>query len=327
MNDLTGGFLRTVARLVVWISLRFGLAASSDAVGSRRRVPPGLKSALARMSVFVSTMGGRRTSIVLRAADCTLRVPTADVSLFWSLLADRYEPWTLQLVRQRMRVAAGAFLDVGGNIGVFSVVAALAGKSQIVAFEPDAANAGLLRVNSQMNAVDDRVDVQECAVGASDGTATLYRAPSHGNHSIVAGVVDDPVGTRQVERVSLDSFVARRRRERGAMPVSLVKVDCEGSELAVLRGASELLRERDAVWIVEYWEPSYKSRAADRDEFWSILYSNFSHVFVIEEWSGRLTRISAPPSEGANYYVNLLCTHSEEADWMRSGNAQSPRVG
>jgi FkbM family methyltransferase len=157
--------------------------------------------------------------------------------------------------------------DVGANVGRWSrsllTAAAAAGRARDIrlhAFEPDAgAYAGLERIlggtSAVLNAaaVSDRPgesDFHVVAPGA--GTNSLHRAP---------GVT---AATETVRTTTLDAYAA----EAGIPCFALVKVDTEGHDLAVLRGARGLLAgHRIAVVQFEYNHRWVFARAFLRDAF------------------------------------------------------------
>ncbi len=133
-------------------------------------------------------------------------------------------------------------LDVGANVGFLTVLAArLVGPSgQVVAFEPVPANARQVRRNAALNR-QAQVRVVEAAVGERDGTATLVLARHAGGAALAgADLPPDACGERVVDVVTLDGWLAGHAA-RLPGPVRLLKVDVEGAEPAVLRGAAGLL--------------------------------------------------------------------------------------
>ncbi len=139
-------------------------------------------------------------------------------------------------------------VDVGANIGWHALHAAGAPSVEtVVAFEPDPLNAWLLDRALSANAIDN-VIVDGRAVGAAPGTARLYRYKSSnfGRHTLVG---DHGYGSRQVPVIDLDGALAALGL--GGRPISVVKIDVEGYEPAVIAGGGRTLARASAV-IVEY---------------------------------------------------------------------------
>ena len=153
------------------------------------------------------------------------------------------------------------FLDVGANIGIFSVlVSGLVGpKGRVLSFEPDPANFRRLARNIYMSRLSNVV-LNRIALMDRKGLVPLKALVEDGwgMYSSVGeplSGVEEPSGlsggrvTHLVRCSTLDEYV----RENGIRSVDLVKVDVEGAELSVLRGGEKLLRARRApVLIIEF---------------------------------------------------------------------------
>lgn len=130
---------------------------------------------------------------------------------------------------------SSAFFDVGANIGMFaSLHARLHPEATTVAFEPtpDVADCG----ESIAAANDLDVRWERAAVSDAEGEATLYLSErTDASNSLVSGH-RQPKGTVTVPTFTLDGYV----RSSGLVP-SVVKIDVERHEPAVIRGAAELL--------------------------------------------------------------------------------------
>ena len=152
--------------------------------------------------------------------------------------AGTYEPPVQQALVECLK-PGDVVLDVGANVGFIAVIAAkLVGPAgRVVAFEPVPANARLVRRNARLNGLS-RLEVVETAVGDRCGTARLVLARLSGG-SALAGtdLPPDACGEIEVPLTTLDAWHAREPATRPA----LVKIDVEGAELAVLRGAVGLL--------------------------------------------------------------------------------------
>jgi FkbM family methyltransferase len=133
------------------------------------------------------------------------------------------------------------FLDVGGNIGFFSLMAArLVGpEGRVYAVEPVPENVGCIRVNALLNRLTN-VTVLPLAAGRAEGTATLMLA-AHSGGATLSGddIPPDLTGRIEVPVSTIDRLI-----ETGAIrPPALVKIDVEGSEPAVLEGMERTLTQ------------------------------------------------------------------------------------
>jgi FkbM family methyltransferase len=141
-----------------------------------------------------------------------------------------------------------AFIDVGANIGFYSLLASSANAgAPVVAFEPHPVASRRLRENARINSFGN-IQVREVAAGSETGSAMLTSALGERNRIVVGS--DGNNAMVAVRVVTLDDELA----ELGIDPssVALVKIDTEGFEANVLAGASRLLDSRPGpVWMVE----------------------------------------------------------------------------
>lgn len=146
-------------------------------------------------------------------------------------ISETYEPdmWAALMAEVR---PGDVVVDVGAYIGLYAVALArrVGGKGRVYAFEPDSASYRRLCQHVHLNGVDDRVHIFPWAVGAE--SAFLHFAGGRGSESSVA--VAAAPGAERVEAVRLDAALAGTR-------LDLIKIDVEGYELHVLRGAAGLL--------------------------------------------------------------------------------------
>jgi len=127
------------------------------------------------------------------------------------------------------------FIDVGAYVGVFTLEGAQAvGETgSVIAVEPEPRNRDLLLKNIQANGIKN-VTLVTKAIGDEKGKAKLYLSSHSASHSISQRVGDNYI---EVDVDTLDNLVS----ELGLKRVDFIKIDAEGSELEVLKGAGNIL--------------------------------------------------------------------------------------
>jgi FkbM family methyltransferase len=145
------------------------------------------------------------------------------------------------------------FYDVGANIGFFSLMAArLVGpEGRVISFEADPEIAGRLRENLVRNQFT-HAQVEQKAVWSEPGTVAFERVDPNTSPDRGLGHVStngSAPGTIPVEAVSLDQYAASHP------PPDFLKCDVEGSEVAVVQGAAQLLSGKHPILLVEMHSP------------------------------------------------------------------------
>ncbi len=150
------------------------------------------------------------------------------------------------------------FIDAGANIGNHSVyLGALLG-GHAISIEPNPRVLPVLRRNLEKNVSGHAV--YDCAVGAAVGTGRVVLPESGGTNVGMARVEVSRAGggAGGVAITTLDSLLADYRRSRGRHGrVLLLKIDVEGAELDVLRGAPGILGEERPHVFVEASTPRH----------------------------------------------------------------------
>lgn len=143
------------------------------------------------------------------------------------------------LSRQILQKAQGGglFVDVGANLGYFSLLwlGAKAG-NRAVAIEASERNQRLLKRNIEANGMLDRVQLLNVAAGDHNGTVRFDTGPAEqtGWGGVVEG--SSPSEGVEVEMVRLDAVIEE--------PIAVLKIDVEGADTLVLRGCEKLLQRK-----------------------------------------------------------------------------------
>ena len=128
-------------------------------------------------------------------------------------------------------------VDVGANVGMFTVKAALSvgDKGKVVSIEPIEENFELLKKNVEFHNLVN-VQIIRKALGRERGKTTMIKSLLSGTHQL-KGLKNPefPIQEVDVEMDTLDNIVKQLNINR----IDLLKIDVEGAELEVLKGAKK----------------------------------------------------------------------------------------
>lgn len=196
-------------------------------------LPPGLgQSAVSRSYVSLNRWPPESRVRQRFRGGANLELDMGDRTQAEAYLERGYE---LELVRYAAENVpqAGVVLDVGANVGLVTFqLLARRPDLRIYAFEPNQRNVAAWRRNRELNP-HGVAELSEVAVGSETGSGTLVVPSDSGS-----GFIDS--GSGGVAVITLDSFL----RDRGIEVVELLKLDVEGFEHRVLRGAHESIDAR-----------------------------------------------------------------------------------
>jgi FkbM family methyltransferase len=152
-----------------------------------------------------------------------------------------FERAELNLVNAILRPGM-TFVDIGAHHGLYTLFASrLVGrKGKVVAIEPSPRERARLRKNLLLNATTN-VKVESCALGSAEGEATLYLVDGHQDWCNSLRPPAERVTTRplRVPVRRLDEFT-----ESFGGEIDFIKLDAEGGELDILKGARKILQRR-----------------------------------------------------------------------------------
>lgn len=167
-------------------------------------------------------------------------------------------------------------IDIGANIGAFSLFAARAAKrSTVYAFEPMPSLYRILERNIGANRLGSRIEATPQGVWSRTGRLALFlSATSTSSHSVYEG--GRTGGAVDIDVVSLADVFERRQITR----CDLLKMDCEGSEYEILYKAPREVLGRIREIRLEYHRPGLQSDHT----FDSLRDFLLSHGFELTRW-------------------------------------------
>jgi FkbM family methyltransferase len=191
-----------------------------------------------------------------------------------------YEDFAMRLWANLSAACPGSIADIGAHTGAYSLTAALTSQNMVMSFEPHFMNFARLNLNHRGNGLSTK-GLYWMALSDSDAyrpfsiSSSLNYLSSGGRLGESRNDVNYSVKTHR-----LDSVV----EVNGKIDISLIKLDVEGAELSVLKGACGVLEANRPVILFECTDP--QSSAEVHDEFSRRGYE----IFVVDEDRERLVR-------------------------------------
>lgn len=203
--------------------------------------------------------------------------------------------------------AGDVVIDVGANIGYYSTLAKAAGAA-VFAFEPSTRARTYLERNLALNP-GGNVTVFPVALSDQRTKMALTTGLDVANH-----LVEQPSfsGTEQVDVYPLDSLCSGPGASVPS-PVALIKIDAEGFDAQVIRGAGQTIMRDRPVLIVETWGHGEVQSQLSEMGYRTYRYSpdDRSLIEYPEHW---------------DYQANLLAVHRSRFDWVQHRIQSTPSL-
>jgi FkbM family methyltransferase len=211
-----------------------------------------------RLSQLVAPYVGRCVATIRTSDNFRMRVDTQDFIQRTIYLTGVWDDGVAGAVRRVLK-PGDLFVDIGANVGYFSLLAARLG-GRVIAFEPNPECRAELAHNIALNGFRD-IDVRATGIADRRGQDVLYVESKEnlgaGSLKSVSGI---PVA---VEVDTLDGQLA------GESP-AIIKLDIEGAELMALRGGAQTLARTRAV-ICEVSEFSLRELGGSKEELFATM--------------------------------------------------------
>lgn len=194
-----------------------------------------------------------------------------------------YEKGTIHFMKTQLK-SGDTFLDIGANIGLMTCIASqlVGATGKVIAVEANPNTVDILRYNRTLNACD---NVEILPIGVSDfsGKAMIYEnwSVNRGGASLI-NQSDQPGVEIDIEK--LDDLYDENTA------LHIVKIDVEGKEPEVIRGAINWFSKQRPIFIIEVSEQREKEKGATPEAVYRIIESLGSYSFFKQK--GTKERIS-----------------------------------
>jgi FkbM family methyltransferase len=193
------------------------------------------------------------------------------------------------------------FVDVGANIGHYSVIAGGASGADCISFEPIPATFEQLTENVNLNKLGHKIDVRNVGVGAKSGTLSFTTGADSMNH-VAAETYDAGQEVVEVPVVTLDEVLSGRKP-------AVIKIDVEGFEKQVIAGAGSVLRDPGLLSVVIELNGSGYRYGIDENEIHETMLGYGFDGYVYEPFGRALSPLHGRrPTSGDTLYIRDIDT-------------------
>jgi len=216
-----------------------------------------------------------------------------------------YEEGTLRIFNHILN-AGDTFIDIGANIGLMSLHAAtiLRGSGKVISFEPFPSAYDILVQNISLNKFRN-IEAMNLAIGSMNGTVDIFANPAINRASSSLIRPNHAETSHRIAIKKLDDYL----EERGYNRIRCIKIDVEGWELEVLKGAVNTLSGRGAPVCVIECSTLHPIYGGDTQDIYTLLRSvNSYRLFRLaggKEKPSKLLEIQV--KENLPKHDNLFC--------------------
>lgn len=189
------------------------------------------------------------------------------------------------------------FVDVGANIGSFTLLAASELEVDTISIEPIPSTFGELKENIKINGIEEKVKALNIGLGANSDMLRFTNSQSAINHVAVEGEEN----TIDVEVKTFDNVIPLNSS-------TLVKIDVEGFETEVLKGMEKSLKDsRIKAILIETNNSGHRYGMSDNDIHNYLIASNFQPYFY-DPWNRKflLHDMMIPNKSNNTVYIRSL---------------------
>jgi FkbM family methyltransferase len=190
------------------------------------------------------------------------------------------------------------FVDVGANVGSYTILASAALGAKTIAFEPIPTTYGHLVDNIDLNGVHDLVTAHNIGVGAERGELIFTSSLDTVNH--VLGAAESDIASTKIAVNTLDETLGESRP-------TVIKIDVEGFETRVIDGAGKALSRDTLLAVVMELNGSGERYGFDESTLHARMLGYAFRPFTYSPFTRQLLSLEGKKSTSGNtlYIKNL----------------------
>ena len=210
----------------------------------RKLIPSRIREKLVKTNLILTYISG---IILPPLPEALLRLITKitnrPIFYFYTSVIDTIrEIYVEEIYEKYHNVTRGQIIvDIGANVGMFTVKVAkkVGPQGLVISIEPEDANFSLLKKNVQLNSLKNVILIRK-AIGSFKGVEKFLISDSSATHSLALSKIRPKkiIKVIEIEIDTLDNII----QQLGISRIDLLKIDVEGAELEVLKGAEGSLK-------------------------------------------------------------------------------------
>lgn len=232
-----------------------------------------------------------------------------------------YEPGTLGVIESALK-QGDRFLDIGANVGLMSLVAArcVGPSGRVDSFEPLPEIRNLLSQSITLNGFNNVV-LHDFALGSAPAQMTIYRHPEVNRGSASLAWSNDVGAATTVNIQPLDDIAYRDTDQ----PIRMIKIDVEGWELEVLRGASAVLTRHPQPVVCIEFSQTHPLHGGNHLDMFRLMTGHGYEGFCLEKSKSTLSSLQLVTESSLPQHDNIFFVPTGKVDELLSALHQKMR--
>ncbi len=226
----------------------------------------------------------RKKGISITFNGLKLKIP----GRYYRYFTEGYEKHNFLFLKEKIKPGV-ICIDIGAHIGIYTVYMAKLSNAPVFSFEPTPSSLKTLKKIVAINHCEDTVTILPAAVAERTGKTSFYL-----NNSVLSGsdgtrvaeanslVYVDFGKTINKEKIEVDTFSIDDFAETNNLKIDFIKIDAEGSELDILKGAGKTILKDRPSGIISVHCFAFTDKEQTLADIWQIL-SDYKLIPLFEK--------------------------------------------